>query len=377
MTTEQLSMLTAMMQNAARPNFGGSKDNKTDFQDMLAQKTDRPAESKDPVKQPAKDNVQQDKPQTADQNTAQGESEDSTSTEIMAAQQLAMALAAQQFTMPVAAPEQPVVETVPVAAVDLMQQSAQPEVLVQTDAQAAMPEMPEQQAEMPVPDEMVKQPTEQKTAQAPLQQAGQADTQAEPEIRVQTDAKQGDDAFVKQENTENKDQSVRVDTAQTEQPLFREIKSTPIKVGENMHTVDTEAPDMDSQLADKLQATLKQVGDKVEIQLRPEHLGKITIELTQTAGGIGLVVHAEKAKTTSLLSQHAANLGAMLEDRTGEQVQVHVPQQENQQNNYDGHNRQQHEQQQNHTQPEQMDKDEQDSFLGQLRLGLFQMENMQ
>ena len=243
---------------------------------------------------------------------------------------------------------------------------------MQTEQQ---PEMPEQQAAMPMAQEMAK-PAQQKPVEQPLQQAEQAvDAQAEPEVRVQTETKQDSHDFVKQDNTESKDTNVRVDTAQAEQPLFREIEATPIKVAENTHTVDTEAPDMDVQLADKVQATLKQVGDKVEIQLTPEHLGKITIELTQTASGIGLVVHAETAKTTSLLAQHAGNLGALLENRTGEQVQVQVPQQENQQQNYDGHNRQQHEQQQNHAHNEQMDKDEQDSFLGQLRLGLFQMEN--
>lgn len=91
-------------------------------------------------------------------------------------------------------------------------------------------------------------------------------------------------------------------------------------------------------IADTVRAELKNTGDKVEIQLKPEHLGKITIELTQTAGGIGLLIHADNAKTASLLAQHAGNLGALLEDRTGQHVQIQVPQQEHQQPQYDGHN---------------------------------------
>lgn len=371
MTTEQLSMLTAMMQNAAKPGIGsGSKDGKSDFQDMLQQKADRPAQSKDQTKAPAKETTQTEQPKT-EKSPAQGESEDGISTEMLAAQQLAMALVAQQYTAPIVTAEQPAVEAVPIVAADLMQQSVQPEALTQAAAaQPEMTEIPEQQPAMPMPQQPVKQQT---VESAPMQQAEQTapEAQEEPEVRVQTDKELNVDKTVK---PGSKDKSTRVDTAPTEQPLFREVEATPIKVGETMHTVDTEAPDMDSQLADKLQATLKHVGDKVEIQLAPAHLGKITIELTQTATGVGLLVHAENAKTTSLLAQHAGNLGALLEDRTGQQVQVQVPQQQNQQNDYDGHNRQQHEQQ-NHAQREQMDKDEQDSFLGQLRLGLFQMEN--
>ena len=130
---------------------------------------------------------------------------------------------------------------------------------------------------------------------------------------------------------------------------------------------------MEKQLADTIEANLKTAGDKVEVQLEPENLGRITIEMVQHEGKLGLVIYAENTKTTSLLAQHAGNLCALLEDRSGQIVQVQVQQQE-QQPQYDGHNQQ--EQQQEQQQHPQQSKAEQDSFLGQLRLGLTQLESL-
>ena len=111
----------------------------------------------------------------------------------------------------------------------------------------------------------------------------------------------------------------------------------------------------------------------MEVQLEPANLGRITIEMVQHDGKLGLVIYAESAKTTSLLAQHAGNLGALLEDRSGQVVQIQVQQQEQQpQPQYDGHNQQN--QQQEQEQHPQQSKAEQDSFLGQLRLGLTQLE---
>ena len=86
-----------------------------------------------------------------------------------------------------------------------------------------------------------------------------------------------------------------------------------------------------------------------------------------------MVIFADNAKTTSLLAQHAGNLGALLEDRTGQTVHVQVQQQEPEQPQYDGHNQQNRQQQEEQSHPKQS-KAEQDSFLGQLRLGLYQLD---
>ena len=201
--------------------------------------------------------------------------------------------------------------------------------------------------------------------------------QGEPTAQLSTAAKADGEGVFKQSAAEDTQKPVQVAVAQAEQPVFQDVENIPVKVADAAQTVDTTSADMDARIADTVQAELKNTGDKVEIQLKPEHLGKITIELTQTAGGIGLLIHADNAKTTSLLAQHAGNLGALLEDRTGQHVQVQVPQQEQQQPQYDGHNRQQQEQHQNQRAQEQsMSQDEQDSFLGQLRLGLYQMETV-
>ena len=77
-------------------------------------------------------------------------------------------------------------------------------------------------------------------------------------------------------------------------------------------------------------------------RLKPEHLGQITIELTQHGDKLGVVIYAENSKTVSLLAQHAGSLGVLMEDRTGQNVNIQVQQQEQQQQpQYDGHNQQQ------------------------------------
>ena len=162
---------------------------------------------------------------------------------------------------------------------------------------------------------------------------------------------------------------------QQEQPLFRDVETVPVKVGEATPTVDVNAPDMEKQLADTIKANLSTVGDKVRIQLQPENLGHITIELAQHGSKLGLVIYADSAKTTSLLAQHAGNLGALLEDRTGQTVHIQVQQQEPEQPQYDGHNQQNRQQQEQQSHPQQS-KAEQDSFLGQLRLGLYQLDTI-
>lgn len=162
---------------------------------------------------------------------------------------------------------------------------------------------------------------------------------------------------------------------QQEQTLFRDVKTMPVKVGDATPTADVNAPDMEKQLADTIKANLSTVGDKVQIQLKPENLGHITIELIQNGSKLGLVIYAESSKTTSLLAQHMGNLGAILEDRTGQTVQIQVQQQEPEQPQYDGHNQQNRQQQERQSNPQQS-KAEQDSFLGQLRLGLYQLDTI-
>ena len=374
MNTEQIALLKSLLQYSAKSNVGATDTPKNDFQDLLARKKSGAANNADPQEMNGKAEAPQSSGEPAEELQ-----ETNGADEVAAAQQLAAALAVQQFIVPAAVEEQPVDGGVPVVA-DLQQVAVVPTVTAKgADVQQAASDV----------QNILHQPAEETASEMPRQvlqaaengQAPKADPlvmrQGEPTAQLSTEAKADGEGVFKQSAAEDTQKPVQVAVAQAEQPVFQDVENIPVKVADAAQTVDTTSADMDARIADTVQAELKNTGDKVEIQLKPEHLGKITIELTQTAGGIGLLIHADNAKTTSLLAQHAGNLGALLEDRTGQHVQVQVPQQEQQQPQYDGHNRQQQEQHQNQRAQEQtMSQDEQDSFLGQLRLGLYQMETV-
>lgn len=166
----------------------------------------------------------------------------------------------------------------------------------------------------------------------------------------------------------------------TAQPLFKDVKAAPVKVGENFQ-LDTEQPDMDAQLAENIRHAAQQGLRQLEIRLSPENLGELTVKLTQNADGVlQVVLHAANPKAANLLTQHLDGLNAALQgySQTNE-VQVHVQrgedsqqaqQQQYQQADPDGHNRQQQQQQR-----QEQHSDGQD-FVQRLRLGLFNLEDI-
>lgn len=178
-----------------------------------------------------------------------------------------------------------------------------------------------------------------------------------------------------QEETDHLD--ARLTTAS--QPLFKDVKAAPVKVGENFQ-LDTQQPDMDAQLAESIRYAAQQGLRQLEIRLSPENLGELTVKLTQSADGVlQVVLHAASPKAANLLTQHLDGLNAALQGygQTRE-VQVQVQrgedsqqaQQQYQQADPDGHNRQQ---QQQNRQERHGDGQE---FIQRLRLGLFNLEDV-
>ena len=369
MNTEQIALLKSLLQYSAKGNVSTDDPPKNDFQDLLARK-------KNDAAAPQEIDGEIEVPQGSGEPPEKLQEANGTE-EAAAAQQLMAALAVQQFIVPAAIEEQPAGGGVPVVA-NLPLPTVDPMVTAKgTGVQQAASEV----------QNVLQQPVEEIASEIPRQvrqpeergqtvQTGQSVIkQSEPTVYLSTAVKTDGENTPGQSTTEDAQKPVQVTVAQAEQPVFQNVENVPVKVADAAQAVDTASADMDARIADTVRAELKNTGDKVEIQLKPEHLGKITIELTQTAGGIGLLIHADNAKTASLLAQHAGNLGALLEDRTGQHVQIQVPQQEHQQPQYDGHNRQQQERHQNHrAQEPAISQEEQDSFLGQLRLGLYQME---
>ena len=149
---------------------------------------------------------------------------------------------------------------------------------------------------------------------------------------------------------------------------MRDIKSGPY----------TTSPEMDTELTNLIEDAAAQGVQKLEIQLTPEHLGKIVVELTQNTDGVlQVVLHTSNAKSAGLLSEHLNSLNSALQN-LGHNNQVHVEvqrdqnsasdQQPFQQADPDGRGQRQEQQQNKQSQSNP------DDFLQQLRLGLFSLD---
>lgn len=381
MNMEQINMMAQMvMQQGQLSGASSGKDSDSSFQDMMNQKQDVASSTQ---KEPSKQQSTNSEATQEEPVQQPGEAADTGASEVSdEVRQLLAAMIFQQYVPQENIEAQPVavetVASVPMAEAAVQQASAQELVAtVQTTPEAAVPQTEVAGATVQTAQQVV--PGQEQSAEptAVLQQDN-VQPQVVQEAQTQQNPQQqstGEENTAMDTAGAKKTEEPSVSMAQQEQPLFGEVETVPVKVGETTPKINTEAPDMEKQLADTIEANLKNAGDKVEVQLEPENLGRITIEMVQHEGKLGLVIYAESTKTTSLLAQHAGNLCALLEDRSGQIVQVQVQQQEQQpQPQYDGHNQQ--EQQQEQQQHPQQSKAEQDSFLGQLRLGLTQLESL-
>ena len=160
-------------------------------------------------------------------------------------------------------------------------------------------------------------------------------------------------------------------TEQEARPLFQDVKAMPVKVGET-YVVDTQAPTMDAKLAGQLETALEAGAQRVELRLTPENLGTVVVEMTRTQdGALHVVIHTSTEKAASLLSQHSAALGELLQSNHSQntvQVTVQHPEENQQfQQNQSQHHGQNAPQQEHRRQRS-------EDFLQQLRLGLVPMD---
>lgn len=176
----------------------------------------------------------------------------------------------------------------------------------------------------------------------------------------------------------NEDEDVQVELVDVEQApeqVFHDVKAAPVKVGE---TYDApQAQDVNEQIAAQLIPAMEQGQTKVELQLTPEHLGTVKVEITQSENGaLHIAITAQSNETRSLLEKHSDSLQHMLASRTQNVVQVEVQRQEESQpkNPYDGHNGQNQQQPQQEQHRPRHSQSSQD-FLHQLRLGLVDVED--
>ena len=240
-----------------------------------------------------------------------------------------------------------VVETADIQVTDAPVTAETVEIAPQEGAEEAVEQLPQEQA----------RPVEAETQTA-------EDTGAELEVKVTT----GEAGGAEQET----DAQDTPQDGMEEVPVFQEVREIPMKVGEAPVAEETLETPVEDQIGPRLAEALKSGDTRVEIQLAPESLGKVTVEVSlREDGTLHVALHAENSQTRGLLERSADNLMAMLGRDARQEVQVEVPrQQESQQQNfYDGQQGREHqgrEQQQEHRQERQGGED----FLHQLRLGL-------
>ena len=168
-----------------------------------------------------------------------------------------------------------------------------------------------------------------------------------------------------------------LDSVQTEgaaQPLFDRTEHMPVKVGE-ADTLDATEPDFAPRLAKAITEAEQEGARQVERKLAPEHLGKLSVELTQGKDGVlHIVFHAENEQAMKLLQEHSATLVSMLHGSHSGEIQVEVPRPQQGEQPWQQPEQQPGQQHGRNPQEQGRQRQSTEDFLQQLRLGLLGVE---
>ena len=221
-------------------------------------------------------------------------------------------------------------------------------------------------------------PQEQKVVEAPVMEGGPAvETAEKPTVVKAPEAAEGQTDQLRQETAQKQAPTAetgkaadKVEITQAEaQPekVFDQVDTAPVKVSEARNQ-GTEVKSVPKQVAEQVTQALQKGETRVEVQLTPQHLGKITVELTQKGdGSLHIALHAENSQTRALLERELPAMQTVLSRDTQQTVEVQVPRREDaQQNAFDQAQHQHPQQEQEQKQQRQSSND----FLDQLRLGL-------
>ena len=386
MNAAETLLLQQMQQMAASfslPRTGGSKDQSTSFQDMMEQAgKDTGAVEKEATEtgsQSKKEPVQEKPEETAPVQEEQKDQETEKPQELHGDSNAMVYMmdlfrpeiveAAEAEVLPETAP----VELAAEAGEAIVPTAEAPEEAA-PQAAAETAEIAEKPAEEAAPQELSRQESAEQTDRPA------AETAEAPQQEVQRETVQREEAPVlRDETAEEAPEETKGEAAELNQPVFRNVEDTPVKVGEAQKPVDTQKPDMDEKLAAAIRQAAEDGAQRLEIKLSPANLGSITIEMTRDAGGaLQVVLHAATGRAESLLTQHLDGLHAALQNYgQGQQVHVEVQRgQESQEQHMfqqadpDGRGQQHHERRQK--QEEQPERSE--DFLQRLRLGLISLD---
>ena len=202
----------------------------------------------------------------------------------------------------------------------------------------------------------------------------QAVTPAARESGAQTPADAGETAG---RPARGEQELPELDSVQTEgaaQPLFDRTEHMPVKVGE-ADTLDATEPDFAPKLAETITKAEQEGASRVELKLTPEHLGKLSVELTQGKDGVlHIVFHAENEQAMKLLQEHSATLVSMLHGSHSGEIQVEVPRPQQGEQPWQQPEQQPGQQHGRNPQEQGRQRQSTEDFLQQLRLGLLGVE---
>lgn len=162
------------------------------------------------------------------------------------------------------------------------------------------------------------------------------------------------------------------------QPVFRDIKAVPVKVGEVYQAEPTMENGVElKDLGDTLTQAIDRGENRLELQLQPAELGRIRVEMRWSdEGALHVVLHAESTRTQNLLEKDMASLQTLLGRETQQEVKVELPrEQEAPRQSFDD-GRQNGGQQHHQQEQRQSSRHSGQDFLHQLRLGLIPAEEV-
>ena len=162
------------------------------------------------------------------------------------------------------------------------------------------------------------------------------------------------------------------------QPVFRDIKAVPVKVGEVYQAEPTVENGVElKDLGDTLTQAIDRGENRLELQLQPAELGRIRVEMRWSdEGALHVILHAESTRTQSLLEKDMASLQTLLGRETQQEVKVELPrEQEAPRQSFDD-GRQNGGQQHHQQEQRQSSRHSGQDFLHQLRLGLIPAEEV-
>ena len=168
-------------------------------------------------------------------------------------------------------------ELVPIQTEQAPQQSVAPTIDVETEAPAAQ-ETPQLQAV-------------ELTQDAPQTETGKADS----------GESRGSELPMEELHAETRTEQVDVEP----QPVFRDIKAVPVKVGEVYQAEPTVENGVElKDLGDTLTQAIDRGENRLELQLQPAELGRIRVEMRWSdEGALHVILHAESTRTQNLLER--------------------------------------------------------------------------